>query len=299
MCRFLAYKGRALLMDEILYGPKNSLICQSINAHEAEEPLNGDGFGIGWYAHELSDFPGVFTSIKPAWNDRNLRHLAEKIKSKCFFAHVRAASKGEVNETNCHPFHYKKFLFMHNGDIEGFSAIKRYLRRELSDEIYDWIRGQTDSEHFFALYLDFLKGISENPTLDDMVTAFKKTLTRVAEIKKDNAAEGCTYINCALTDGKHMLAVRYVSDLKEKASTLYYAEGARFECHNGICHMVDAHSPEHAVLVVSEKLTSVEKDWKEIPVNHMITVDEDLKVNIIPLTEGVEAAAPAEAKKAV
>lgn len=295
MCRFLAYKGKPLLMDEILYGPKNSLICQSINAHEMEEPLNGDGFGIGWYTPELSEEPGLFTSIRPAWNDRNLRYLAQKIKSKCFFAHVRAASTGYVNETNCHPFHFKKFLCMHNGDIEGFSVIKRFLRRELSDELYDWIKGQTDSEHFFGLYLHYLKDISANPGMDDMVVAMKKTLQRIEQLKKEHGAEGCSYINCSITDGKVMLALRYVSDVKETASTLYYAEGTRFECHNGVAHMVPAASnEEHSVLIVSEKLTAVEKDWKEIPTNHMITVDEKLAVNIIAAVDSV----PAQVKKA-
>ena len=37
------------------------------------------------------------------------------------------------------------------------TKIKRYLRRQLSDEIYDWIRGQTDSEHMFGLFLDIFK----------------------------------------------------------------------------------------------------------------------------------------------
>jgi len=271
-------------MDEILYGPKNSLIHQSISANEMDEPLNGDGFGIGWYAHDIGDEPGLFTSIRPAWNDRNLRYLAQKIKSKSFFAHVRAASTGFVNETNCHPFHFKKFLAMHNGDIEGFNVIKRYVRRELSDELYDWVKGQTDSEHFFAMFFNNLKEISANPTLDDMVTAMKKTLARITELKKEHGAEGDDFINCAITDGKIMLAMRYVSNPKEKASTLYYAQGARFECHNGVGHMVPAKSNEDkSVLVVSEKLTNIEKDWTEIPTNSIVTVNEALEVKVIPL----------------
>ena len=47
MCRLMAYKGTPIIADKLLYQPKNSLIRQSTNAKEIEEPLNGDGFGIG------------------------------------------------------------------------------------------------------------------------------------------------------------------------------------------------------------------------------------------------------------
>ena len=154
MCRFVAYLGIPVLLADILLRPKNSLIQQSMRARETDVPLNGDGFGLGWYAHDVDITPAIFKSIQPAWNDLNLQHLAEKIRSDCFFAHVRAASKGGVGEANCHPFYYKSLMFMHNGDIGGFDKIKRHLRHKLSDEIYDWIKGQTDSEHFFALFLE-------------------------------------------------------------------------------------------------------------------------------------------------
>ncbi|GAB4015149.1 MAG: hypothetical protein Fur0010_13880 [Bdellovibrio sp.] len=78
MCRFLTYSGRPVLMHDLLYEPKNSLIKQSIKANEAVEPLNGDGFGIGWYNNELDETPGLYTSTRPAWNDRNLGSLAKK-----------------------------------------------------------------------------------------------------------------------------------------------------------------------------------------------------------------------------
>ena len=54
MCRLVAYLGRPILMEKLLIEPKNSLINQSFNAKEIEEPLNGDGFGVGWYNHILS-----------------------------------------------------------------------------------------------------------------------------------------------------------------------------------------------------------------------------------------------------
>ena len=117
MCRLMAYKGTPIIIDKLLYQPKNSLINQSINAREIEEPLNGDGFGIGWYVPELNFEPITFVSVNPAWSNRNLRNLAPKIKTDCMLAHVRAASVGDVSESNCHPFQYKNILMAHNGGV--------------------------------------------------------------------------------------------------------------------------------------------------------------------------------------
>ncbi len=69
----MAYKGTPIIIDKLLYQPKNSLVNQSINAREIEEPLNGDGFGIGWYVPEVNYEPVTFVSVNPAWSNRNLR----------------------------------------------------------------------------------------------------------------------------------------------------------------------------------------------------------------------------------
>lgn len=283
MCRFLAYRGRPISMDDLLFQPVNSLIRQSAQAHEAKEPLNGDGFGIGWYAQDVDDCPGLYVSVRPAWNDRNLSYIASKIRSDCIFAHVRAASHGDVSETNCHPFHYKQYLFMHNGNIDGFHHIKRYLRRGLSDEIYEWIKGQTDSEHFFALLLENLGKKRAKASVDDMVKALKKSIADVEDMKRRHHIREPSRMNLAITDGNYAVATRYVSSRKLRAPTLYYSEGSQYEIKEGICRMRRSDPREHTVLIVSEKLTNRKGDWKKIHTNHMLVVHEDLSVRLSPL----------------
>ena len=97
MCRFLAYLGAPISMGELLYDPSDSIIKQSYAAREIEEPLTGDGFGVGWYHHDRSPDPAVFVSVTPAWSNRNLRSMAPKVCSGCIVAHVRAASVGSVS----------------------------------------------------------------------------------------------------------------------------------------------------------------------------------------------------------
>src|ERR1700758_3735738 len=77
MCRWLAYYGKPVRMDKVLFGPQHSLIEQSLESRLGAEPTNGDGFGIGWYG---PDGPGLFTSVEPAWNDRNLRDIAGHVE---------------------------------------------------------------------------------------------------------------------------------------------------------------------------------------------------------------------------
>ncbi len=103
MCRFLTYAGAPLLLADLLYRPTNSLIMQSYHARERAEPLNGDGFGVGWYVPEIDPTPCVQRSISPAWSNRNLQNLASKTRASCLFAHVRAATPGmlrKMMETN-------------------------------------------------------------------------------------------------------------------------------------------------------------------------------------------------------
>ena len=126
MCRWLAYFGDSIRPEELLYEPRRSLIEQSRRSGPDAGIANADGFGLGWYG--LSDTPGLFRSSLPAWGDQNLREISAQIRSPLFLAHVRAASAGmPVQQTNCHPFKHGKWLFVHNGFIADFHALRRDL----------------------------------------------------------------------------------------------------------------------------------------------------------------------------
>lgn len=275
MCRLMAYLGSPIIIDKLLYQPKNSLINQSIHAKELEEPLNGDGFGIGWYVADVNYEPVTFVSINPAWSNRNLRNLAPKIRTECFIAHVRAASVGEVSESNCHPFQYKNFLMMHNGGVENFSLIKRQIREPLSDEFYNWIKGQTDSEHIFALLLNYLYKETSYITPESVMVAFEKTFGYLHTLMKQNGIHEAAYLNMVVTNGLFVVGTRYVSDSSENPLTLYHSEASHYDINDGVGHM--SSQGEKAVLVVSEKLSDG-KDWSLVPSNHFVVVNQDLKI---------------------
>jgi glutamine amidotransferase len=103
MCRWLAYSGSPILLDELLYKTEHSLIDQSLHARLGVETTNGDGFGVGWYALGSTQTPAVFRSIEPAWNERNLRELASHVESPLFLAHIRASTGTAVQQEPIDP----------------------------------------------------------------------------------------------------------------------------------------------------------------------------------------------------
>lgn len=275
----MAYKGTPIIIDKLLYQPKNSLINQSSNAREIEEPLNGDGFGIGWYAPEINNEPITFVSVNPAWSNRNLRNLAPKIKTDCMIAHVRAASVGDVSESNCHPFNYKNLLMAHNGGVEEFGKIKRFLREPLTNELYNWIKGQTDSEHIFALLLNNLFKNSSSVNPEAVADAFEKTFQMLKVLMKKYGITEPAYLNMVVTNGLFIVATRYVSDPKEEPLTMYHSEGGRYVVEDGNTRLESPMDDDNSVLVVSEKLTD-DKDWTMIPPNHLVIVEQSLNVRV-------------------
>lgn len=284
MCRFLAYKGSSIVLDELLYEPENSLIKQSYKAKEMEEPLNGDGFGLGWYDDELSNKPGVFCSVRPAWNNKNLRSIAPIIQSECFFAHVRAASVGDVTKMNCHPFRYKNYLMMHNGGIKQFGKIKRPIIDALSEERFQWLDGQTDSQHVFALLLDHLLDGKNNPGPQNYLDAFCKTFEKIENLKERFGISEPSYLNLMITDGNLVVGSRYVTDSDKEPRSLYHSEGARYECKDGKCLMnKDCPEQDKSVLIVSEKLNEQENEWHEVPKNHMLLVNNQLETEFMTI----------------
>jgi hypothetical protein len=67
VCRWLAYAGSPLRLEELLYGTDNSLVVQGLHSRMGAEETNGDGFGVGWYGDR--ETPAVFRSVEPAWNE--------------------------------------------------------------------------------------------------------------------------------------------------------------------------------------------------------------------------------------
>src|SRR3954454_2739655 len=159
MCRWMAWLGQPVLVEELLFHTQHGIVDQRLPSRLGAEPTNGDGFGLGWYG--VGDGPGLYHSVSPAWGDANLRELAAHMESPLFMAHVRAAIGSSVQQTNCHPFRHGRWLFVHNGYLGGFHAVRRELMLAIEPELFAEVQGSTDTEVVFYLALTF--GLEEYP----------------------------------------------------------------------------------------------------------------------------------------
>ena len=282
MCRFVLYQGPELTLDLLTTLPKHSIVHQSYQSKLREEPLNGDGFGIAWYAPTHSPFPAVFRSITPAWSNQNLLNMARVTSSNTILAHVRAASPGlPVIETNCHPFSYQKYAFMHNGYIPEFHKIKRHIQQLLSDELYNSIKGSTDSEHIFSLFLHFLP---ERHSIDhdDMRMALGKAVQMVIDLLDEHGVSIPAQLNLAVSDGEQSVACRFSNDPSQQANSLFWHDGAEYICEDGICRMISPFEGRGAVIVASEPL-SQDPGWSELEIGTCISINKEGLASFHPL----------------
>ncbi len=267
MCRFTLYLGPPIRLRSFLFESEHSLVAQSSKSREREEPLNGDGFGVGWYNAELSDEPAVFRSITPAWNNRNLQSLSRVVASDCVLAHVRAATHASgVNEANCHPFRYRNLLFMHNGDVARFPKLRRSLLDSVGDAAFENVFGSTDSEHVFALVIDELENQSPLSGAERLVAALERALGRVLELADRHAPGEPSYLNIALSDGEHAVATRISTDIAHGPESLYYHYGRN---HLPVLADDDLDPFDRSLFVSSERLSN-DPDWLAVPPNHLV-----------------------------
>ncbi len=284
MCRFIAYLGKPIKLEDLLYNPTNSLIKQSYQAREREVPLNGDGFGVGWYDKSDDLEPCVQTYITPAWSNRNLQRLSREISAPNIFAHVRAASPGlVVMDTNVHPFQYQNLMWMHNGSVAEFELIKRPLRASLPDHLYNFIQGTTDSEHAFAL---FLKHLEKPPFEADVIAmreAVVKTIHELDELTNKSGITAASFYNFAVTNGKELVVSRYRSNDSEASASLHYSRGKHYNVlptgEYDLEKASDRYEAEY-VIISSEILTENTEDYPDVPENHTICVRADLSFEI-------------------
>ncbi|MFQ5536536.1 MAG: class II glutamine amidotransferase [Gemmatimonadota bacterium] len=291
MCRFTMYLGPPVRISTLLIEPDHSLIRQSFKAQERAEPLNGDGFGVGWYNPSLSEEPGVFRAVTPAWNNRNLESLARVVGSPCVLAHVRAATPGmAVNEANCHPFQDGKYLLMHNGHVGSFSTVRRRILETLTDEAFGILQGNTDSEHLFALFVDEIRRHGGEDPGRCMAECLNRAVYRVLALVRDYGNGDPSFLNIAVSDGDHACACRFTDHPATPPESLYYITRALYPPAWPDSPGRRKHERSSTVMVSSERLTDHE-EWSEVPPNHLLRIDRDAEPTLYRMDpEGLNAA---------
>jgi glutamine amidotransferase len=228
---------------------------------------NGDGTGLGWYEHRAE--PALFRSITPAWGDENLLELATEIRTPLFLAHVRAGTGTPVQQTNCHPFRYRNWLFVHNGYVAGYDRLRRDLLMAVRPELFRNIAGSTDSELLFHLALTF--GLTDDPIAGiARMAGFVEAIAAAADL-----GEPALQMTVGVSDGARLYAARYASG--PEANTLFVSEDLQSVRMLYPDDEPLVHFGGDARVVVSEPLTDLPGLWREVPAGTALIVGEDIE----------------------
>lgn len=281
MCRALLYLGKPVLLDNLLFQPDSALVRQSYMP-KMLHMLNLAGFGLrAWdCSSHRPEQPYSYGSASLPVFDRNLKSLAEKIRPDCVLAHVRGVSYStavEISLQNVHPFQFEglPWALAHNGDLAGIAEMKPLLARHVRPELLSRIRGTTDSEWIYALFVSQLRQADEDGIFD----AIERTLAILRDARKRLGIAYSSSVNLFISNGRQLAALRYCFDFgcyRTEAPgrvheanltflSLWYTLGRDYALHEGEWKMTGGAENADSILVASEPLTRDTAAWVELP----------------------------------
>jgi predicted glutamine amidotransferase len=228
-------------------------LCSSHNALQMQSHQHPHGWGIGWY---VDGIPHVQRGIMPAHADAAFARTARRARSDIVVAHVRDASVGPVRLENTHPFAFGRWLFAHNGTLARFRAsarVRRAIEAEIDPGLRPTVRGDTDSERCFYLFLTRLsarRSSAEDPTLADVRAALAETVAVISRITDGHPPRRST-LNFLVSNGRLLAACRH-------GKTLHTARHA---------------GEGHVFAVASEPIGRA--DWAAVPEDGFVGVDAE------------------------
>jgi len=185
-------------------------LCGAENALRFQSHRHPHGWGIGWYEHGS---PCVRRGILPAHSDDAFLAAGREIRSPLVVAHVRDASVGPVRQENTHPFLYGQWLFAHNGTVARFrdsAEVRAALASEIDPDLRRLVRGDTDSERCFFLFLTRLRARSglDAPSLEGVRCALAQTTATVLSIADAAPSHKPSSLTFLVSDGRLLAACR-------------------------------------------------------------------------------------------
>jgi len=161
-----------------------------------------------------------------------------------------------VQQTNCHPFRYGRWLWMHNGSIAHFHDLRRELMLAVDPSLYPEVRGSTDSEAFFFLALTF--GLENDPP-----AAVERAVGLIEHVGHGRGIELPIQMTVATSNGDRVWGFRYSSEGRSRS--LFYStsiDTLREQYPDN--RLFDGLSDDTRV-VVSEPLGDLVGAWNEVP----------------------------------
>lgn len=121
-----------------------------------------NGYGFAW--RNINDKWKIYKSHKPYYQDKKVKKIIEHVSQyNTIIGHVRIDNSkltkiiAKPALENTHPFFYKNKIFEHNGFIRNLAQHKNFLISQISSKYVFLLRGNTDTEILFYLFLSFLE----------------------------------------------------------------------------------------------------------------------------------------------
>lgn len=199
MARLVALVGnRTDLAPRVLLSEREALRVRGRGA-----PL---GWGIGFYQGDE-----VLMRRRPAdeGDEIDLAAQAADVRADLVVGHVRSATVGALRTENTHPFRFRQWLFAQTGTLPEFSATRERLLENIPDFLRAQVRGETDAEVFFHVFLSFLhdRGVLEGGAQPaDVREALRASLSVVDTTSSEVGARPAS-LNCLVTSGNFTVAL--------------------------------------------------------------------------------------------
>ena len=285
MCRALLYLGQPVVLDNLLFQPDSALVRQSYMP-KMLNLLNLAGFGLrAWDpASNAPQQPFFYGSASLPVFDRNLKSLAEKVRAACVLAHVRGVAYSpavDISLQNVHPFQFEglPWALAHNGDLAGMEQMKPLLAPEIRPEFLPKIRGTTDSEWIYALFVSQLRDPARNAEEGEVFGALERTLGILRKAREQLGIAVSSSVNLFIANGSQLAALRYCFDFGRYRTedpakvheanlaflSLWYTLGRDYGLHEGEWKMTGGAERADSILVASEPLTRDTSSWVEVP----------------------------------
>ncbi len=283
MCRVLMYLGEPALLNDFLYKTDSSLIKQTYGSQYSAS-YNLAGFGIVAWEKKRKE-PFVYRTKHIPFYDINLKQLSLNINSNCFLAHVRGTiltDNAIISERNVHPFMYEgyRIALAHNGNLYNYESMKIDFLKHIKPEIAINIKGSTDTELFYALFMSQFPNPYKNYSIVDTVNCLIKAIMVLKKIRKESNTNTASELNLFITNGEWVIATRYVLDFgkynidtfspgKLSYQSLWFTFGKKYGFYENEYKM-DIGKNKNSLLITSEPLTKDTTTWFEVPESSII-----------------------------
>ena len=246
-----------------------------------------DGWGIGYYQDNE-----ILLRKRPqsAREPMQLAPLVSELRTDALLLHVREATVGSWTMENTHPFRFGQWLFAHRGTLGAFTAIQSELLARIPAFLHPSLRGETDSEHAFHLFLSRLAdhGRLEDPNVDSRFVAgvLARTLAELDSLAAQAGVSTPALGNFMVTNGRLLVATRrglpmhYVKRVGIEACEVCAPSAEPVRGQQGVV----GHPLLRYVAVASDLRASPHaQDWLPVPDGSVVTVRRNLDVELAPL----------------